>query len=118
MSNWNRQGMGTYYDPGGDRSVYGVKVDSFVSGAYGYKIPVVVKKEWSEFPATGYGGYLFIVDMDYVQRRPLADADTKLLTDRQPAGKDSYNAEYLTEATYEIAQERTHGLLTGITAPP
>ena len=118
MSNWNRQGMGTYYDPGGDRSVYGVNVDSFVSGAYGYKIPVVVKKEWSQFPVTGYGGYLFLIDMDYVQRRPLADADTKLLTDRQPAGKDSYNAEYMTEATYEIAQESTHGLITGITAPP
>lgn len=118
MSNWNRQGMGTYYDPGGDRSVYGVKVDSFISGAYGYKIPVVVKKEWSQFPVAGYGGYLFIIDMDYVERRPLADADTKLLTDRQPNGKDSYNAEYMTEATYEIAQEATHGLITGITAPP
>ena len=56
--------------------------------------------------------------MDYIERRPLADADTKLLTDRQPAGKDSYNAEYMTEATYEIAHERTHGLITGITAPP
>jgi len=121
MSNWNRQGMGAQWDPGGfgnSRDVYGVQVDAFISGAYGYKTPVVVKKEWAEFPVSGYGGYLFIVDMDYVERRPLADADTKLLTDRQPAGKDSYNAEYMTEATYEIAHERTHGLITGITAPP
>src|SRR5215469_12427654 len=123
MSNWNRQGMGAQWDPGGfghSRNVYGVNVDAFISGAYGYQIPVVVKKEWSEFPVAnnGYGGYLFLVDMDYVERRPLQDSDTKLLTDRQPAGKDSYNAEYMTEATYEIAHERTHGLIYGITAPP
>ena len=123
MSNWNRQGMGAQWDPGGfghSRDVYGVNVDAFISGAYGYQIPVVVKKEWSEFPVAnnGYGGYLFLVDMDYIERRPLQDADTKLLTDRQPAGKDSYNAEYMTEATYEIAQERVHGLIYGITAPP
>jgi hypothetical protein len=123
MSSWNRSGMGSQWDPGGfghSREVYGVVVDAYISGAYGYQIPVVVKKEWSEFPIAnqGYGGYVFLVDMDYVERRPLADADTKLLTDRQPAGKDSYNAEYMTEATYEIAHERTHGLIYGVTAPP
>jgi hypothetical protein len=119
MSNWNRSGMGSQWDPS-PRNVYGVNVDAFISGAYGYKIPVVVKKEWSEFPVAnkGYGGYLFFVDMDYVERRPLQNADTKLLTDRQPQGKDSYNAEYLTEATYEVAHERTHGLIIGVTAPP
>lgn len=118
FSSWVRVGMGTQWQPQPD-NVFGVKVDAFISGAYGYRIPVVVKKEWAEFPVTnkGYGGYAFLVDMDYVWRRPLDGADTKLLTDRQPAGKDTVNAEYLTEATYEIAQERAHGLIFGITAP-
>ena len=119
LAQWNRSGMGSQWQPTPD-NVHGVHVDAFISGAYGYRIPVVVKKEWSEFPVAnkGYGGYAFLVDMDYVERRPLQDADTKLLTNRQPNGKDSYNAEYLTEATYEIAQPQAHGLIIGVTAPP
>jgi hypothetical protein len=120
MSTWLRTGMGTYYQPSGDEKVYGVKIDSFISGAFGYRLPVIVKTEWAEFPNTnkGYGTYAFLVDMDYVERRPLQDRDTKLLTDQQPRGKDSYNAEYLCEATYEIANERAHGILFGVTPPP
>jgi len=119
MAQWNRAGMGSQWQPE-PQNVHGVHVDAFISGAYGYRVPVVVKKEWSEFPVAnkGYGGYAFLVDMDYIRRRPLQEADTKLLTNRQPNGKDSYNAEYLTEATYEIAQPQSHGLLIGVTAPP
>jgi len=119
MSTWLRSGMGTYYQPAGDERVYGVQIDAFISGAFGYRLPVIVKKEWSEFPTAnaGYGTYAFLVDMDYVLRRPLQDRDTKLLTDQQPRGKDSYNAEYMCEATYEIAHQRCHGILYGVTAP-
>lgn len=119
MSSWNRTGMGSQWSPNPD-NVHGVKVDAFISGAYGYKLPVVVKKEWAEFPyaSKGYGSYAFLCDMDYIERRPLRERDTKLLTDEQPKGKDSYNAGYITEATYEIAQEKAHGILFGVTAPP
>ena len=119
MAQWNRSGMGSQFQAPENGKVHGVKVDAFISGAYGYRIPVVVKKEWAEFPVAGkgYGGYAFLVDHDYVERRPLQDADTKLLTGRQPAGKDAVNAEYLTEATYEISQPQAHGLLIGVTAP-
>ena len=119
MSKWNRTGMGTQWEPSPE-NVHGVKVDAFISGAYGYRIPVVVKKEWQEFydPTNnpkGYGSYGFLVDMSLVERRPLRDRDTKLLTEQQPKGKDTYAAEYMTEATYEIAHERAHGLIYGIT---
>jgi Family of unknown function (DUF5309) len=126
MSQWNRSGMGSQWQPT-PQNVHGVKVDAFISGAYGYRIPVVVKKEWGEFPnATagggaqpkGYGGYAFLVDMSNVRRRPLRDRDTKLYTEQQPIGQDSYAAGYITEATYEIAVENSHGLLYGVTAPP
>jgi hypothetical protein len=115
MSKFNRSGMGSQWDPT-PRNVHGVNVDAFISGAYGYQIPVVVKKEWASFPSAnkGYGGYAFLVDMQYVERRPLRDRDTKLITDQQPKGADTYNAEYITEATYEIAQERTHGIIFGV----
>jgi hypothetical protein len=53
--------------------------------------------------------------MSNIERRPLRDRDTKLLTEQQPKGKDTYAAEYMTELTWEIAQERTHGILFGVT---
>ena len=50
-------------------------------GVFGYEIPVVVKKEWSNYPSgdNGYNGNLFVVDMTNVEREPLRDRDTKLL---------------------------------------
>jgi hypothetical protein len=79
----------------------------------------VVKKEWGEFPIAnkGYGTYGFLVDMDYVEFRPLRDRASKLLTDRQPKGKDTYAQEYLQEATFEISNEKAHALIKGVTAP-
>ena len=57
---------------------------------------------------------MFIVDMTNVERRPLRDRDTKMLTNRQNPGDDKYAAEYLTEMGWTVANEKTHGLLTGI----
>jgi hypothetical protein len=117
MSKWNRTGMGTQYAGPDGGKVHGVQIDAYISGAYGYRIPVVVKKEWQEFynaATPGYGNMAFLVDMDYVERRPLRDRDTKLLTEQQPKGKDTYAAEYFTEATYEIAHERAHSLIKGV----
>ena len=116
MSKWNRSGMGAQWAPE-PQDVHGVKVNGFISGAYGYRIPVVVKKEWAEFPAgatKGYGTYAFLLDMDYIQQIPLRDRDTKLLTEQQPKGKDTYAAEYIREATWEFAHERAHGLIFGV----
>lgn len=120
MSQWNRTGMGSQYAAPEGGSVHGVHIDAYISGAYGYRVPVVIKKEWGQFPTAnkGYGTYGFLIDLDYVERRPLRERDTKLLTEQQPKGKDSYNAEYLTEATYEFAHERAHGIIYGVTAPP
>lgn len=120
MSSWTRVGMGAQWQPTPEE-VFGVKVDAFISGAYGYRIPVVVKKEWSEFPyagSSGYGGYAFLLDLSLIEQRPLRDRDTKLITEQQPKGKDVYSAEYMREATYEFAQERAHGLITGCLPPP
>lgn len=117
MSKWNRTGMGSQFVGAEGGKVHGVKVDAFISGAYGYRVPVVVKKEFGRFPTTnkGYGSYAFLLDLSYIERRPLRDRDTQLLTEQQPKGKDTYNAEYLAEATYEFANEQAHGILFGVT---
>jgi len=115
MSKWNRSGMGSQWEPT-PQNVHGVQVTAFISGAYGYRIPVVVKKEFGRFPTTnkGYGTYAFLLDMDYIERRPLRDRDTKLLTEQQPKGKDTYAAEYFCETSWEFACEQAHGILFGV----
>jgi len=117
MSKWNRTGMGSQFMAPEGGKVHGVKVDAFISGAYGYRVPVIVKKEFAEFPTTnkGFGTYAFLLDMSYIERRPLRDRDTKLYTEQQPKGKDVTSAEYMCEATYEYAHERAHGILFGCT---
>lgn len=115
LSRFNRSGQGAFWKPTRE-NVHGVKVDAFMSGVFGYEIPVVVKKEWSNYPSgdAGYNGNLFVVDMTNIERKPLRDRDTKLLTNRQNPGDDRYAAEYLTEMGWLVAQEKTHGVLTGI----
>jgi hypothetical protein len=115
ISRFNRSGQGAFWRPGRD-NVHGVQVDGFLSGVFGYEIPVIVKKEWSNYPsgANGYNGNLFVCDMTNIEKRPLRDRSTKMLTNRQNPGDDRYAAEYLTEQTWEVAVEKSHGLLTGI----
>jgi len=115
ISRFHRSGQGAFWKPE-PTNIHGVQVDGVISGVFGYQLPVVVKKEWANYPsgANGYNGLLFCIDMSNVERRPLRDSDTKLLTDRQPNGEDRMAAEYLTEQGWEIAQERTHGVITGI----
>ena len=118
MSVWVRAGMGSQWTPT-PSNVYGVQVDAFISGAFGYKVPVVVKTEWAEFPYAnkGYGGWGFLLDLSLIQQVPLRDRDTKLITEQQPKGKDVYSAEYFREATYEFANEKAHGIIKGAVPP-
>jgi hypothetical protein len=95
--------------------LYGAKVDGFISGAYGYRTPVIVKRDWNDFStaATQYGGWAFLVDIGNVSYRPLRS--TKLLTNRQANDADEVSEEYLTEFSLEVQQEKTHGIITGVT---
>jgi hypothetical protein len=116
ISKFNRGGQGTAWRPSRE-NVAGLKVDAFMSGVYGYEVPVVVKKDWNDFPTTlkQFGGWIFFVDHDRVKYRPFTGADTSLLTNRQLPGGDRVSEEYLTECTWEIRNEKAHGLLYGIT---
>ena len=100
-----------------DTNVYGVKVNAFVNGAFGSQVPVIVKREWgNEQAANGQrGGWLVVLDMAYIKKRPLRDRGTRLLRNRQGNGVDSVVHEYLTEMSLEVAQEKCHGILKGIT---
>lgn len=98
-----------------DTKLWGAVVDGFISGAYGYKVPVIVKKDWNDFSSSSsqYGGWAFSVNMDNVEFNTLRD--TQLLSDRQANDADSLDEEYLTEFSLKVKQERTHGIITGVT---
>lgn len=104
--------------PPGTR-VYNSKVDGFISGAYGTNVPIIVKKQWGRYGATGegIGTMMMIVDMGYVRRRPMRNRGTQLLRNRQSPGRDGVIHEYLTETSMEVAQELTHAITTGWTVP-
>lgn len=98
-------------------TVYGSKVSGFVTGAYGDRVPVIVKREWGVYSTANnqYGSVMFVIDLDYVVKRPLRNRGTQLLRNRQNNGDDQTVHEYLTEMSLEFAVEQAHGLLTGIT---
>lgn len=115
-SKFNRGGQGTAWRPSRE-NVAGLKVDAFMSGVYGTEIPIVVKKDWNDFPTTlkQFGGWAFVVDLDRVRWRTLKNGgDTSLLTNRQHPGGDRVSEEWLTEGTWEIRNEASHGILYGI----
>jgi len=95
--------------------LWGAKVDGFLSGAYGFKVPVVVKRDWNDFStASGqYGGWAFNVNMDSIELNTLRN--TELLRDRQANDADSYDEEYLTEFSIKVKHERKHGIVSGVT---
>lgn len=99
-----------------ENSLWGVKVDAFISGAFGYQLPVFTKREWGEFSAAsnGYGSRAFVVDMDKVRIRPLQN--TVLLRNRQANDADRVTEEYLTETSFEIHNEAAHAMIYGVTA--
>jgi hypothetical protein len=116
ISKMNRGGQGTAWraEP---QNIAGLKVDAFMSGVYGYEVPVVVKKDWNDFPITlkQYGTWGFLVDLNRVEYKTLTGGSTSLLENRQHPGADKKASEWLTECTWEIRNEASHGILFGVT---
>lgn len=107
--NWVRS------DPGVKR--WGVKIDAYLSGSYGFEVPVVVKKDWNDFSTAGGtspGGSIYLVDMANVFTRPLENRNTKLLLNRQNPGDDKVTEEYLTEFSFQVEAESKHARIHSI----
>jgi hypothetical protein len=100
-----------------DDVLFGAKVSAWLNGAYGERLPVIVKREWGAMGASGYGlgGAIFVIDLGNVKRRPMANRDTRLLPNRQGNGEDKVVFDYLTEMSFELKNETTHGAFFGVT---
>lgn len=99
-----------------DENRFGIKVDAFVSGAYGNEIAVFTKKDWNDFSSTSsqYGSWAFVVDLSAVTLRPLRT--TKLLPSRQANDADRITEEYLTEVSVQIQNEAKHAIIKNATS--
>lgn len=99
-----------------EQSLWGVKIDGVISGAYGFQVPVFVKREWGEFGTTSsqYGSWGFVVDMESVRQRTLQN--TVLLRNRQANDADRVTEEYLTEQTLEVRNEQKHAIIKNATS--
>jgi hypothetical protein len=66
-----------------------------------------------------YGGYIAVLDMSLIKKRPLANAqgsrDTHIRRNIQAADADTQKHEYLTESGLEFGLEKAHALITNIT---
>lgn len=93
-----------------DEKTYGMDVTRY-EGPFGS-----IHTVWDKLlEGQKYEGYMIVMDMQNVAQRPFRARDTKLLMNRQPNNQDAKLAEYLTEQGLEFGEQRTHGVLTGIT---
>lgn len=88
---------------------YGIEMSTYVSGQG--RVDLVAHVDWQD--STAYGGYIFLVDMDAVSRRPLRD--NRLKTNVQAADYDGFKDQYIGEVSLQVTHERRHALLTGMT---
>lgn len=97
---------------------FGAKVDAFISGTYGWSLPVFVKREWADFDNSGtnYGTYAFLIDMDYVRSRYLRGFNTRIRKNIQEPSSTAVVHEYQTIFSLEFGQEKAHGILKGVTS--
>jgi hypothetical protein len=98
---------------------YGAKVSAYITGTYGYELPVIVKREWADFSAAAdlYGTWAFLIDMDYVRIRYLRDVgNTHVRRNIQEPSSTAVVHEYRTCFSLEFAQEKAHGILKDVSS--
>ena len=100
-----------------DDNVYGAKVNAFLNGSYGASLPIIVKRDWGNYGTSAYGlkGAMFVLDLDLLARRPMRNRDTRVLPNRQGNGQDQVVFDILTEQSFQLQQEKSHGAIFGIT---
>ena len=89
--------------------LFGIKMREYTSGQ---GTVLITREPWLADSAT-YKGYMFLVDLDSIEYRPLRE--TQHLTDRQSPDTDKMENEWLTEATFVFKHERRFAVAKGIT---
>ncbi len=89
---------------------YGIDITQLITGHGRLNI---VKHDLLE---QSYSGYAFAIDTDNLAYRFLNGRDTKLKTNVQANNSDTREDEYLSEVGLHVMQEKTMGILKGVTS--
>lgn len=91
---------------------YGIAVTQYLS-PHGV-VNLVNMKLFAE--VAPYSGYAYLVDIEGVAYRYIANRDTKLKTNIQANDEDAEKDEYLSEVGFELKGEKKDSVLTGVTS--
>lgn len=91
---------------------YGIAVTQYIS-PHG-TVNIINQKIFSE--VTTYAGYGFLLDLEGLKYRYLANRDTRLKTNIQANDADGEEDEYISEVGVHFEQEKKSSVITGITA--
>lgn len=108
ISFWSKVKLVTSND---DKS-YGVSIVKYVT-PFG-TVNIVNMNLFTE--VTLYSGYAYLIDIDCLAYRYIANSDTKLKTNIQDNSADGEEDEYLTECGLEFSQEKKCALLYNVTS--
>lgn len=97
---------------GVDATTYGIATESYKT-PFG-TVKIVNMNLFTE--VTLYSGYAYLIDMECLGYRYIADSDTKLKTNIQDNSADGQEDEYLTECGLEFSQEKKCSLLYNVTS--
>lgn len=91
---------------------YGIAVQQYIT-PHGV-INIVNQKIFSE--VTTYAGYAYLIDLEGLKYRYLANRDTRLKTHIEDNDADGEEDEYISEVGLHFEQEKKNSVMTGVTA--
>ena len=95
-----------------DDKTYGISVMKY-STPFGV-VNIVTMNLFTE--VTLYSGYAYLLDMESLSYRYIAESDTKLKTNIQDNSADGEEDEYISEVGLEFSQEKKNSLLYNVTS--
>lgn len=99
-----------------DESTYGVTMTQYQNaGRRVMLVEQVLFENSSLTDLTGPAGYALCLDMKNIQMRHMRSSPVLYKDNVQANDDDSREDQYLSEVGLQVQQERTHGLLTGVT---
>ena len=91
---------------------YGISITQYLS-PHGV-VNIINSTIFSE--VTTYAGYSFLIDLESVAYRFLANSDTKLKTHIEDPSADGEEDEYISEVGFELQSEKKNSKITGVTS--
>jgi hypothetical protein len=113
ISQWAQGKLVTYPKD----KTYGIGITEYISPHGSVKLikDVALENAGVVSNTSFYAGYAYALDLENIAYRFLQNSDVQMETDIQLPGDDSYKDQYRAEIGLEFRQEKTMGVVTGVT---